>query len=256
MRYFRLPAVLAAVTSALLAAAMIVAASPANAKVNVPSRVNPAVARVLTAATGKVHRHYWARVRVRPGETLYRIAADHYGNGALWPALWWINKAKIRNPNVIVAGQTVKLSWWHPQERWLDRAALTAIPGPAHARHAIITSRVHRVHHLRYRHSQRRSYRISRHARITYGTYSFAGLEALWVAAGGPAWAEASAARVAECESGGRTNAYNPSGATGLWQILGAVVPGNLYNPYVNALNAVAKFRASGDTWSQWVCRP
>jgi hypothetical protein len=50
-------------------------------------------------------------------------------------------------------------------------------------------------------------------------------------------------------------NAYNPSGATGLWQILGSVVPGSLYNAYVNALNAVAKFRASGQTFAQWVCK-
>ncbi len=87
------------------------------------------------------------------------------------------------------------------------------------------------------------------------GVYSYSGLENLWVSAGGPAWAEAHAASIAECESGGRVTAYNPSGATGLWQILGAVVAGNLYNPYVNALNAVSKFTASGDTFAQWVCQ-
>jgi hypothetical protein len=87
------------------------------------------------------------------------------------------------------------------------------------------------------------------------GTYSYAGLEALWVSAGGPSWAASHAAEIAECESGGRTNAFNPSGATGLWQILGSVVPGNLYNAFTNALNAVAKFKASGDTFAQWVCQ-
>lgn len=87
------------------------------------------------------------------------------------------------------------------------------------------------------------------------GTYSYQGLEDLWIAAGGPAWAAAHAAEIAMCESGGNPGAYNPSGATGLWQILGSVVPGNLYNPYVNALNAVSKFRASGENFSQWVCR-
>ena len=74
------------------------------------------------------------------------------------------------------------------------------------------------------------------------------------MSAGGPSWAAAHAASIAECESGGRAGAYNPSGATGIFQILGAVVPGNLYDPYVNALNAVAKFRASGNTFAQWVC--
>ena len=79
---------------------------------------------------------------------------------------------------------------------------------------------------------------------------------AYWLSAGGPAWAEGAAESVAMCESGDNTNAYNPSGATGLFQILGQVVAGNLYDPLVNALNAVSKFKASGDTWAQWVCQP
>jgi hypothetical protein len=84
--------------------------------------------------------------------------------------------------------------------------------------------------------------------------YSYVALEQLWVAAGGPSWAAASAASIAECESGGRPNAYNPSGASGLWQILGQVVPGWIFDPMVNAENAVAKFTASGDTFAPWVC--
>lgn len=88
------------------------------------------------------------------------------------------------------------------------------------------------------------------------GRYSFAGLERLWVSAGGPAWAQSSAASVAECESGGNPRAYNPSGASGLWQILGQVTGGYVFDPMVNAENAVAKFEASGDTWAQWVCKP
>lgn len=77
----------------------------------------------------------------------------------------------------------------------------------------------------------------------------------LWLCAGGPSWAVGHALRIATCESGWNRFAYNPSGATGLWQILGSVVPGNLYDAHVNALNAVSKFRASGDTFAQWVCQ-
>jgi hypothetical protein len=80
-------------------------------------------------------------------------------------------------------------------------------------------------------------------------------VESLWEQAGGPAWAAPKAAEIAYCESGYNPDAYNPSGATGLWQILGSVVPGNLDDPSVNALNAVAKFKASGDTFSAWVCQ-
>lgn len=88
------------------------------------------------------------------------------------------------------------------------------------------------------------------------GVYSFAAIEQLWVSAGGPAWAEWSAATIAECESGGNPRAYNPSGASGIWQILGQVADfgGSLFDPMVNAVNAVAKFNASGQTFAQWVC--
>jgi len=87
------------------------------------------------------------------------------------------------------------------------------------------------------------------------GIYSYSQLESLWVSAGGPSWAQASAATIAECESGGNPRAYNPSGASGLWQILGQVVPGDIFDPMVNAENAVSKFKASGDTFAQWVCQ-
>jgi hypothetical protein len=79
---------------------------------------------------------------------------------------------------------------------------------------------------------------------------------ALWLEAGGPAWAEAGAEAVAMCESTDNTQAMNPDGAAGLWQILGQVVGGNLFDGLVNARNAVAKFTASGDTWAQWTCQP
>jgi len=41
---------------------------------------------------------------------------------------------------------------------------------------------------------------------------------------------------------------------TGLWQILGAVSPGNLYSPLVNAQNAVAKYNAGG--YAPWESDP
>lgn len=77
----------------------------------------------------------------------------------------------------------------------------------------------------------------------------------LWLEAGGPAWAEPKAVEIAYCESGFNPRAYNPSGATGIWQILGAVVPGNLTDPLVNAENAVAKFKGAGGTFAAWVCQ-
>lgn len=87
------------------------------------------------------------------------------------------------------------------------------------------------------------------------GDLSYSQLEALWVSVGGPSWAAPQAAQIAICESGGNPDAENPSGASGLWQILGQVVPGNIFDPTVNAENAVSKFNSSGQTFAQWVCQ-
>ncbi len=86
------------------------------------------------------------------------------------------------------------------------------------------------------------------------GDYSVAQLEALWIQAGGPASAAYNMAEIALAESAGNPDAYNASGATGLWQILGQVSPGNLDNPLVNSQNAVAKFDASG--YAPWAADP
>jgi hypothetical protein len=80
-------------------------------------------------------------------------------------------------------------------------------------------------------------------------TYSYAQLEGLWIKAGGSKALAPLMAAIAEAESGGNSNAYNASGATGLWQILGAVNPAdqpNLRDPAVNAHEAVLKYKSQG----------
>jgi hypothetical protein len=84
---------------------------------------------------------------------------------------------------------------------------------------------------------------------------SYSQLEQIWVAAGGPAAVEATAATIATCESGGNSKAQNPSGAAGLWQILGLPFPGDPFDPFTNARMAVAKYQGAGDSFSPWVCQ-
>lgn len=88
------------------------------------------------------------------------------------------------------------------------------------------------------------------------GTYTYAQLEGLWIQAGGPRSMAPLMAAIAEAESGGDTNARNPSGATGLWQIKGAVNPGDqstLTSPPVNAREAVLKWKTQGLTaWTTY----
>jgi Transglycosylase SLT domain/LysM domain len=188
---------------------------------------------VLDARLGK------PRYSVTKGDTLSSISKRFCDGARHWKNLYGANQKKIGdNPDLIVPGTDVKLACHHA---W---AAFVAAVQPAPAARPVSSS------------APAPQQPVTPAVSVSGGVLSFGALEALWAQAGGPAWAESSAASVAECESGGNTQAYNPSGASGLWQILGAVVPGNLFNAYTNALNAVSKFEASGDTWAQWVCQP
>lgn len=78
------------------------------------------------------------------------------------------------------------------------------------------------------------------------GAYGKRQLEGLWTEAGGPRSMATLMAAIALAESRGNPQASNQSGAEGLWQIKGQLVPGNIFNPLVNAKNAVAKYRTQG----------
>jgi resuscitation-promoting factor RpfC len=84
------------------------------------------------AAAHQAHQapdHY----TVKQGDTLSSIARHEYGGAGAWPALWWVNRHKVHNPEMIRVGQRLTLSSWHPRKAWLNRAALSAVPAPAPA---------------------------------------------------------------------------------------------------------------------------
>lgn len=80
--------------------------------------------------------------------------------------------------------------------------------------------------------------------------YSYAQLEGLWIQAGGSAAKAPLMAAIALAESGGNPRAMNPSGASGLWQILGAPQgwsgSEDWFDPSTNARAAVAKEETQG----------
>jgi resuscitation-promoting factor RpfC len=80
-------------------------------------------ARVMVAALAAFYR-------VRRGDTLTSIAAREYGDPKAWPALWWVNRHRVANPNLIMVGEQLKLSAWHPVTGWLRGKALAAVPAP------------------------------------------------------------------------------------------------------------------------------
>jgi resuscitation-promoting factor RpfC len=90
----------------------------------------PKAALAITLSLHPAAAHH-TQYTVKSGDTLASIAKHEYGSADRWPALWWVNRGKIKNPNMIGVGQRLKLSAWHPRFGWLNRAAMGAIPAPA-----------------------------------------------------------------------------------------------------------------------------
>jgi LysM repeat protein len=228
----RSPVILRVFLTGVSALAAVCFASAFTRAPALPSAVSSPVQPALNGRAFAAYRAAAATgtVTVQKGDTLSGISARVCGTAADWSGLFAANRAVLGNPDVIEVGQRLAVSCTDPGYTWPKP--------PAPVVHAdAVTVPVQRAPAASYS-----------------GVLTAAQVGTLWLEAGGPAWAEAHAEEIAYCESGYNTGAYNPSGATGLWQILGSVVPGNLDDPLVNAENAVAKFKASGDTFAQWVC--
>jgi resuscitation-promoting factor RpfC len=146
------------------------------------------------AAAPQAHQapdHY----TVKSGDTLSSIARHEYGSARAWPALWWVNRHKVHNPEMIQVGQRLTLSSWHPHKAWLDRVAQSAIPAPPPAPVAApapVTAAAPAP--------------VTQPASTSTATYS-----------GGSGYQQC----VIAAESGGNPSAVNPSsGAGGLYQFL------------------------------------
>lgn len=83
------------------------------------------------------------------------------------------------------------------------------------------------------------------------GSYSYSGLESLWIAAGGNPGSAPTAACIAGFESGGNPNATGAAGERGLWQIHPAWGALSTYSPSGNAAAAV-RISGNGSNWSPW----
>jgi nucleoid-associated protein YgaU len=71
-----------------------------------------------------------ASYTVHPGDTLSAIATHAYGSAADWPAIWWANRHQVPNPNMIAAGQRLRLPASGHVSASMARAARSAIPAP------------------------------------------------------------------------------------------------------------------------------
>jgi Transglycosylase-like domain/LysM domain len=93
-------------------------------------------AKALLAVTISLHpaaHQTQASYTVKQGDTLSAIAAHAYGKAADWPAVWWANRHQVPNPNVIAAGQRLRMPASSQVPTWMARAAQAAVPVPTPA---------------------------------------------------------------------------------------------------------------------------
>jgi LysM repeat protein len=81
--------------------------------------------------------HAPASYTVQQGDSLSAIAARTYGKAADWPAVWWVNRHQLANPNLIAAGQRLRLPASGQVPAWMAHAAHAATPAPAPAPAAV-----------------------------------------------------------------------------------------------------------------------
>lgn len=166
---------------------------------------------------------------VKPGDTLSSIASARCGKSVDWSGIYLANKSIIgSDPDVIVAGQKLSLRCTNPP--------------------VILPASV--VRHADVSHTVRQATPVSQGGNLS-GTLSYTGLEALWRSAGGASWAAATAACIAEHESGGNQYALSPTDDYGYWQI-------NISNGALATFDAYGNARAAiqlsydGTNWSAW----
>lgn len=204
------------------------------------------VAKSLIAVTISLHggsaHQATDHVTVKPGDTLSSISQHEYGSAADWPALWWINRGTVRNPNAIQAGQQLKVSGRPAVTSAMIRAAMGAVPAPpAPAPEPVSAAPA-----------------VSEAPAVSYAPAA--------PAAPAPAQASYSGSGgfqscVIQAESGGNASAVNPSsGAGGLyqflpstWQSLGySGLPQDASVATQNAAFAKEYAQSGGSAWSAY----
>jgi LysM repeat protein len=205
--------------------ALVAMPAAANAAVKAPGQA--------TAVTGQAHTDALVRRAVQPitrtytvrsGDTLSSIAEKFYSNPGRWQWIYAANRAKVSNPNSIYVGERLTIPYHAPG------GTTSYTPRHAKAPTTVLTSSATKLS----------------------GTLSCAGLEALWVTAGGSRGEAFMAAEIAMAESGGRQYAHSPTNDYGYFQINGGHGPAMAtYDPIGNARAAIA-ISSNGSNWRPW----
>jgi resuscitation-promoting factor RpfC len=152
------------------------------------------VAKTLMAVTISLHpgaAKQASDYTVKAGDTLSSISQHEYGTTADWPALWWINRGTVRDPDLIQVGQRLQVPGRAAVTAAMLRAALATRPAAAP---------------------------VSESAPAAPSAGPEASAPAAASYSGAPGSFQAC---VIQAESGGNSSAVNPSsGAGGLYQFL------------------------------------
>jgi LysM repeat protein len=232
--------------------------------------------RTVTVAAAKPARHAAAATstyyRVKGGDSLSKIASQHYHNASAWQFLYHENDKTVSDPNLIYVGERLvipatapahyTLSDYVPKHARVTEAAAAVQPAESstHSRttHSSTThsSASHRsTTHRSTTHSGSES--AASHDTVTVqaarqgGSYSCSGLEQVWEEAGGSSSKAFMAAEIAMAESGGDPNAISPTDDFGLWQINGSNGALATLNVLANARSAII-LSDDGTNWDPW----
>jgi peptidoglycan DL-endopeptidase CwlO len=210
---------------------------------------------------------------VRGGDTLSQIADRYYHNADDWPWLYHVNDASIKDPNLIYAGQVLRVPADPPASSvvnsYIPRHAKPAATVGAAAVNSSATSgqggsgsgsqtAVTQSPSQGSGGSSGTSTGSSGSGSSSgggssslSGTLSCSGLEQLWEQAGGNPADAFMAAEIAMAESGGNQYALSPTNDYGYWQI--NVSNGSLatFDAYGNARAAVI-ISQDGTNWNPW----
>jgi LysM repeat protein len=200
---------------AMAIAGVLVASSPAHAGTGAALTPSVVAGQVRTDAFTQHLQSQTRTYTVQPGDTLSGIAERFYGNPAEWPVIYDDNLSVIQNPNVIYAGEVLKIPSGPP-------AAIAATTATT------LTS-----------------------AASLSGTLSCTQLEDLWEYAGGAQTEAFTAAEIAMAESSGEQYATGTVGERGYWQINPNHGSLSTYDPVGNAKAAVI-ISADGTDWTPW----
>lgn len=171
---------------------------------------------------------------VRAGDSLWLIAGRRLGNPMRWPDLYAANVAVVgSNPDLIYPGERLTLVMHALRPAQHRGTGTHRIAGGAVVPGLTVAPPT------------------ARPGTPLSGTLGCAGLERLWVAAGGRPGAAFIAAEIAMAESGGSQYAHSPTDDYGYWQINASNGSLATYDPAGNARAAVI-LSGDGADWSPW----